>query len=213
LYGRKEHGIPNHRQYVQRYGQCSRTMKNCLFFLILGLIPSACIYTESTDDKQTLDFKYFTIVVPKSWAKINGQGQDSYVGRIKIDGKDTLDFDLGWYSNDLAEFKRVEKDGKFYYSIIDYNSNGIKLLDSAEMEKAKKCIISWQKVDGYITKFVIPRNSGSGLTGVYIDSLWKTGSDYDRFNLFGTDLSVDNEKAFLSAVKTIKFMKRKEHSP
>ena len=32
--------------------------------------------------------------------KIKEQGVDSYVGRIAIDSVDTLEFDLGWYSND-----------------------------------------------------------------------------------------------------------------
>ena len=54
-------------------------------------------------NKQTLDFGSFTIETPNGWTKIKAQGQDSYVGRISIDAMDTLDFDLGWYSNSMTE--------------------------------------------------------------------------------------------------------------
>ena len=54
-------------------------------------------------NKQTLDFGSFTFETPNGWTKIKAQGQDSYVGRISIDAMDTLDFDLGWYSNSMTE--------------------------------------------------------------------------------------------------------------
>ena len=186
------------------------TVKSNLPLLIFVLILTACDYATSTSDKKILDFEYFTITVPKNWNKIKAKGQDSYVGRILIDGLDTLEFDLGWYSNDLSEFKKIKKEnGRVYYGNVADTSNSLKLLDSIEMEKAKKCISTWQKIDGHLTKFVTPLISGVGMTGIYIDSLWMAGSDHDRFNLFGTNLKPENEQAFLSAIKTLKFTKNK----
>lgn len=48
-----------------------------------------------------------------------------------------------------------------------------------------------------------------GITGIYIDSLWESGSDIDKFNLYGNNLKTENEKIFLQAIKTLKF-KRKQ---
>ncbi len=49
-----------------------------------------------------IDFNAFQIKAPGKWQKIKLQGIDSYVGGL-TDGKDTLTFDFGQYSNDLTE--------------------------------------------------------------------------------------------------------------
>lgn len=161
-----------------------------------------------TSNNQTLDFGSFSIETPNSWTKIKANGTDSYVGRIAIDKTDTLDFDLGWYSNTLTEFEPqiVER------SVLKSNPN----IDTAELiivesrkgvdpDKYKKNNISWDTIDGRKSKIVYPRISGAGTTGIYIDSLWKQGSDIDRFNLYAQNLKPANEKLFLQALKTLKF--------
>lgn len=68
-------------------------------------------------DTKTLDFGKFTIVVPQSWVSVKVQGIDSYVGRIKIDDQDAVDFDLGKYSNSLRS-----EDTRVYLDTIDHKS-------------------------------------------------------------------------------------------
>ena len=74
-----------------------------------------------------------------------------------------------------------------------------------DSEKYKKNNVSWDTIDGRKSKIVYPRTSGFGTTGIYIDSLWKRGSDIDRFNLYSKNLKPANKKLFFQALKTIKF--------
>ena len=76
-------------------------MKTLFILLLISLV--ACQQTQTKTDKQVLNFGAFTIQAPNSWRHIKQQGIDSYAGRIAIDNHDTLDFDLGWYSNSLSE--------------------------------------------------------------------------------------------------------------
>lgn len=85
-----------------RCRQCFSTMKRLLAAIIMiGL--TACNQPSPNRYTKTMDFGGFSIQTPQSWQQIKARGTDSFVGRIAIDEKDTLDFDLGWYSNTLTE--------------------------------------------------------------------------------------------------------------
>ena len=187
-------------------------MKIVTGLLLLFII--GCTDSKPKSDKQILDFGLFTIETPNGWTKIKAQGVDSYVGRIAIDNTDTLDFDLGWYSNKLNEYEPTILDssmiGSIDTSMIDTNEIiFVKNRMSVDPDKYKKNNVSWDTIDGCKAKIVFPRKSGIGTTGIYIDSLWHSGSDIDRFNLYGDNLKPSNEKLFLEALKTLKFHKTK----
>ena len=176
-----------------------------LLLLIIG-----CTDNKPKADSQTLDFGSFSIVTPNGWTKIKAQGADSYVGRIAIDNTDTIDFDLGWYSNTLTELEPqiIERSMLRNMDVLDTSQfiivNSRKGVDP---DKYKKNNISWDTIDGRKAKIIFPRQSGIGTTGIFIDSLWQSGSDVDRFNLYGDNLKPVNEKQFLQALKTLKFHK------
>jgi hypothetical protein len=75
-------------------------------------------------------------------------------------------------------------------------------------DKYRKNNVTWDTIDGRKAKIVYPRKSGVGITGVYIDSLWISGADVDRFNLYGVNLSADNERQVLKSLQTLKFRKK-----
>ena len=77
-------------------------------------------------------FGSFAMDAPKKWTKIKVQGIDSYVGHIEIDTKDTIEFDLGYYSYDLTESEPE-----------DFNGD-----NSSKYTKTK---ISFDRINGYIT--------------------------------------------------------------
>jgi hypothetical protein len=155
-------------------------MRNIIILIILFSV--ACTEKKQTNGKKNLDFGSFTIETPASWKKEKVKGIDSYVGKIVIDSNETLEFDLGWYSNTLTENDSVEN---------------------------KNNIIMWDTIDRKKVKIVIPKQSGKGITGIYIDSLWQSGSEIDKFNLYGINLKPTNEKALLQALKTLKFYEEK----
>jgi hypothetical protein len=181
---------------------------------LLLLLFIGCTDNKTTSGKQTLDFGSFTIATPNGWTKIERQGVDSYVGQIAIDNTDTLHFDLGWYSNNLNEYEPTILDssiiGAIDTSMIDTSEViFVKNRMRVDPDKYKKNNVSWDTIDGRKAKIVYPRQTGIGTTGIYIDSLWQAGSDFDRFNLYGVNLKPENEKLILEALKTLRFHKTK----
>lgn len=186
-----------------------KIVSGLLLLLIIG-----CSDSKPKSDKQILDFGSFTIETPIGWTKIKAQGVDSYVGRIAIDNVDTLHFDLGWYSNKLNEYEPTILDSSMIGSIDTSMINTsevvfVKNRMKVDPDKYRKNNVSWDTIDGRKAKIVFPRQSGIGVTGIYIDSLWQAGSDVNRFNLYGDNLKPANEKLLLQALKTLKFHKTK----
>lgn len=161
-----------------------KTMTCCLkktgwLLLLISLV--GCKKSDTV-----LETKFFSFETPKGWKIIEEEGIDSYVGKVVVDQKDILHFDLGWYSSDLEEAALT----------IDGDVN---------VEKPK---ISWLTIDGRKAKLVQPVEGARGLTGVYIDSLWRSGSGVDRFQMSASDLKKQNKEAFIEAVKTLRFQKK-----
>lgn len=179
--------------------------------LIFGLF--ACNQTPINTDTKILDFGLFTIETPKSWTQIKEQGIDSYGGRIAIDNKDTLDFDLGLYSNDLYEYDPTILDSSMMKDIDTSRTNiheiiFVKKRMSVDPDKYRKNNILWDTIDEHKAKIVYPRQTGIGTTGVYIDSLWVSNLGIDKFNLYGDNLKPENEKKVLEVLRTLKFHKK-----
>jgi hypothetical protein len=179
---------------------------------IIGIVLTSCNQTQPESDTKTLDFGAFTIETPRTWKQIKAKSIDSYAGRIAIDDKDTLDFDLGWYSNTLTEYEPQIIERSFLQHMKQpIDTTEFIIVDSrksVDPDKYKKNNISWDTIDGRKAKIIYPRRSGIGTTGVYIDSLWVSGLDVHRFNLSGDNLKPENEKKVLETIRTLKFRKK-----
>lgn len=79
-------------------------MKKAMRFITIIL---AFLLTVSCRE-QTRDFGKFSLKIPSSWQYISQKGIDSYIGLIAIDSKDTLFFDYGHYSSNLAIIKTIK---------------------------------------------------------------------------------------------------------
>lgn len=60
-------------------------------------------------------------------------------------------------------------------------------------------------IDGKTAKIISPIITGTGMTGVYFDSLRVTDSQITRLEISGNSLKPENEKLVLQALKTLKF--------
>jgi hypothetical protein len=186
-------------------------MKFIIAILIVGSI--SCNQTHSKPDTKILDFGLFTIETPQAWAKIEEKGIDSYPGRIAIDSKDTLDFDLGLYSNNLYEYDPQILDSSMMKNI---DTSRIQIDDLIfvkdrrfiDPDNYRKNNISWDTINGHKAKFVYPRKAGIGTTGVYIDSLWHSNIGLIKFSLSGNNLNPSNQEKVLQVLRTLKFHKR-----
>jgi hypothetical protein len=143
-----------------------------ILFLLFIFTLNSCISSRQTATTQTLTFSShsasFSINTPIDWTKIKVQGVDSYVGRIAIGTNDTIKFDLGYYSYDLTQH------------------------ESDDSNKFSKSKVSWRIINKHHVKIVTPKKYGIGISGIYIDSLWKDRNDNVKFNLFGENLTKTN---------------------
>jgi len=179
-----------------------KTFKSLCFLLLLFL-------TDCSIESRTLDFDDFQILVPQQWEKIELIGIDSKVGGISLNGKDTVTYDLGLYSDDLDEYIAFEDYGDSVYVFDGYNDSPIfkfkGSIDDLDKDKFYKNEVNWDEIDGFSAKIVRPKRSGFGVTGVYIDSLYQSEFGKIGFQISGYNLSPDNERLFLQAIKTVTF--------
>jgi hypothetical protein len=129
-----------------------------------------------------------------------------------LDKGDTVSFDLGWYSNSLEEEYNfiVENGDVFLRREITPDSGVYEFYgkaDTIDIEKFKVNNISLATIDGKRAKLIQPKYTGTGMTGIYFDSLWVAGSGTDRFQMNGKNLHPDNERRLLKAFETLKFKK------
>lgn len=161
-----------------------------------------------------MDFGEFTIDVPSTWQTVRTKGIDSYVGLMTLDHGDTVSFDLGSYSNSLEEEHKFKVENGDVYLKNEKESISNSVLfgfygkaDTVDIEKFKVNNVTWTTIDGKRAKLIQPKNTGTGTTGIYFDSLWVAGSATDKFQMNGTDLHPDNERHLLKAFETLKFTK------
>jgi hypothetical protein len=86
-----------------------------------------------------------------------------------------LEFDYGWYSNSLAE---------------DNDPNHV---------------VTYETIDGYRAKIVIPKVTGDGTVGVYFSDL--DGEQKTKLQLSGQNLGASQQEAALKMFHTLKFKK------
>lgn len=200
-------------------------MQKLIIIIIFSTGLLSCREIKTNDGSMTLHFRHFTIETPDGWTKIEEQEIDRYVGKIAIDERDTLMFDLSWFSNDLKEFVSVElPDGSLIYSPTDiytphiptYSTDSVEFIDSShaflsevytDISKVEKSRITFKVIDGKKAKILIPKKPGSGITGIYIDSLWKEGDEIDSFNLYGINVKPKNQDLVIKSLQTLKFFK------
>jgi hypothetical protein len=188
-----------------------------LWLTVLIALASCTGNKQSNDGTKLLDYKHFTIRVPKSWKRVDAKGIDSYVGEIHIDSNTIINFDLGWYSNSLSEGRSTTyysvESGKVYVpdSSIKQNLEDpthwkyYGKADSSTLEKLKRERIAWLNISNYRAKLITPKRIGLGTTGIYIDSLWNAGNSNDRFQMNGKNLTLTQQQQFIKAIKTLKF--------
>lgn len=190
--------------------------------LSLSLLFISCNDNSQSQKNGTklLDYKSFTIRVPENWKRVDVRGIDSFVGRIDIDSVTSIGFDMGWYCDPLVEGRSTS------YYIVDFGNVFLPdsskkqnlneptfwkyygKADSSTIEKVKRNVVTMATIDGYKAKIVTPKKPGLGTTGVYIDSLWKSGDKVDGFVLTGENLTSKQQQQLQAAIKSLKFNRK-----
>jgi hypothetical protein len=178
-------------------------------FTFIAFTLISCNQPKNKIGKHILNFGSFNIETPETWKLIrNDVPYDSYVGSIAVDAKDTIYFDLGLHSNDLTEYVKMNNGDSVLFYLRDDTNNHLVRGDSLTIDSLVKSKSYWDTLDHRKAKIFIPKLSGTGTTGVYIDSLWKVGVNIDKFNLYGINLNPLTEELLLESVKTLKFVRK-----
>ena len=130
-------------------------------------------------------FGNFKMETPIKWRQIEVQSSSGFDGKIAINHLDTLNFSYGFWS-----------------SLLSGNKLLFNWQDSAKYVQAKKYK---DKIDGYDAYVITPENNGVNMCRIYIDSLYANGEAITKFDLYGSNLTKENQKLFSKAIKTLKF--------
>ena len=183
--------------------------------LITTLSFLSCTDNKLSTDTKLMDFGVFTIETPSQWKQIKEASIDSYGGRISIDQQDTVEFDLGLYSDNLYESDPQLIDSLMIPLMDSSYKNNISII----FVKNKKHVdpdtyrhnnVTWEIIDNRKAKLVYPRVTGIGTTGVYMDSLWTYEAEEIKFNMYGMNLKPANQVAVLKAFHSLKFYQNRK---
>ncbi len=109
--------------------------------LIISIFLLSC-RSDKTKEWHTLNFGEFTLKTPPDWKVFKESGIDSYVGGLS-NGKDSLFFDLGWYSSELY------------------------------LEDGDNSLFAQDTINGKIAVIKIPKNPGTGTIELSIPNVTK----------------------------------------
>lgn len=184
-------------------------MKSINYFFFVFLVLMSC----SDDSLKTIDFNDFQVQVPRHWKELKLDACDSNAGIIVTKNKDSIHFDYGMYSNSLDENpifidrtmlkEMLLQDPKIdttAFIIVDNN-------EKVNRDDYFKSKISYKNIDGYKAKILIPKKTGTGITGIYIDKITTELHGEVKFNFMGENLSKETQKELLRAINSLKFTK------
>lgn len=149
-------------------------ISSIFFFLIL---LSNCTAVKNSSEK-TINFNGFEMTVPANWEKTEMQGIDSKVGGLKMGMNEEIQYDYGFYANNLSD---LEKDNEVIYEKID--GQDAKLIFTKDND-ANDVGIYFDDVQSV-----------------------KNGSMKMHLQMSGKNISRANKESLLKAFRTLKFKK------
>ncbi len=178
------------------------------------ILASLTLFILVKTDNKILDLHTFSLETPEHWTHIECRGIDSYCGYIAIGQGDTLGFDYGYYSGSLEEHIpfSISNDSLFMEyrnenkndSLNPYIYKFYGLVKDVNFEGLRKQRYYYENIGGFKAKISVPKKANDGFVGVYFERASKKNQNI-RLNISGDHLDPENQKAFLEAIKTIKF--------
>lgn len=180
-----------------------------IFIIFVSILNIDCTKAKYKNVK----FNGFSIEVPYNWKKLKLKGIDSYVGGLLTAQKDSIIFDLGFYSNSLDIYQPI-RDSVSLGLLKEGIEHGIlmKKVDSIifeiNLDSLSPYVLQYKIIDSRKAKIIFPKKGQNGTTGVYFDSIWGHDSQQKvRFNFYGINLDHKEREEFIKAIGTLKFNK------
>jgi hypothetical protein len=179
----------------------------------LSLVIVLSFFLLGCDNTELINTKYFSMVVPKNVAYHLKQDSKELQGNIIIE-KDTVVYKFGLVGSlyepepnvifvpNIKQFiKQVDK------MTFDTTQDFLTENRFYDTDRYRKQQVYFRKIDNRFCKITYPNGAfgNKGMTGIYVDSIAIKGTCIWRFNLYGNNLSLANQKMLLESLSTIKF--------
>lgn len=182
-------------------------MKNLI--LIIGLITCITFSSCNSEKSNKIDMVIYTIEIPHDWKKITIQGIDSNVAAILTKSGDTIISDYGKYSEKFDETNKVFSKAEISkYKRLGMDTKNLFFSDCPEIDQAQGTFLNeyymYEVIDNYNVKFRISKKDNKGITGISVDSLFKTNN---RLTIYSKNLNKIEKDLLINALYTVKFHK------
>ncbi|MDL2144387.1 hypothetical protein QQY79_17805 [Flavobacterium tructae] len=173
-----------------------------LKFMIISLLFFSC---NQKDKFQEFSFDGFSMFLPSSWKKIKVKGIDSNVNIIVTKNNDSIYFDLGQYSQEFNETKKVfSKEQIRKYDSLKMNTNGLHYSDTPEIDQAQGTFLKeyyyYDTINKKVAKIKVPKKYKLGETGIYFSKI-----NNNALSIVGKNLNKEEQEILVESFKTIKF--------
>lgn len=176
-----------------------------LIAIVIGAVSSSC----NKEKKQKINMGIYTIDLPQEWKKINIQGIDSDIEAILTPSKDTIISDYGIYSQKFDETNKVfSREQIEKYKSMKMDTHNLFWSNTPEIDQAQGTFLEeyymYDSIDNYLAKFRVSKKNNVGITGISIDSLFKTNN---RLTIYSKNLNKSEKEILMNSFYTIKFKK------
>ncbi|HEX8575908.1 MAG TPA: hypothetical protein VF677_06400 [Flavobacterium sp.] len=183
-------------------------MKNIILItcLLISIVFSGC----SNKKNKKIDMSIYTIEIPYNWNEIKINGIDSDVRAILTSSGDTIISDYGRYSEKFEETNKVfSKKQILKYKALGMETKNLFWSNIPEIDQAQGTFLNeyymYETIDNYNVKFRISKRNNKGVTGISIDSVFKTNN---RLTISSKNLNKTEKDLLVSSFYSIKFKKQ-----
>ena len=159
-----------------------------------------------------IQFRSFSMEIPKDWKKVKLNGIDTEVGGIITPNNDTLIYDYGLLASRDYNFSSEISDTIFNTILKNNRELELEKISELYINKLRKTNMDSIVKSKYKISYIVIHNQKAKLIqsnphkliAVYIDSIKNSTS---KFNFIGYNLDKESQEEFINSVKTIKFKK------
>lgn len=154
---------------------------------------------------QVIECPGFTISTPPNWRLITRAGEPDTM-YIVIDKQDKVTINLGDTMKDIERYRAlIIQDVQFTQTVDEEGGGRIIEETTSEFSRTVESDVFPDVIDACHAELLIPRQPGQGATGVFMKGPCVKSHLQLPFSIIGFSLAPENEKAFLAAIRTIRF--------
>ena len=183
-------------------------MKNYrkLILILITIILFGC----NESKLKTINMGTYEITVPSKWNEIKLKEIDSDIRLILTDKGDSITSDFGMHSEKFEETNKVFSEKQILkYRAMKMDTKNLFWSNTPEIDQAQGTFLNeyymYENIDNHNVKFRISKKDNKGITGISVDSLFKTNN---RLTILAKNLNKSEKDLLVNSFYTIKFHKK-----